>query len=117
MNPVTAKAEVIPNTKILSSNAMVKGGIKGQKAKTHMRTLSDNYAYNFNHQNVFYTGTNTLDKDTSKIHSKSKEKKKQKTYDYRNSMNSPKFQISKKKGKYISEYKISYYVYFYIFYS
>jgi hypothetical protein len=86
------KAIVIPSTKVISSNSMVKGGLKTKSNYAHARALSDHYSYNFSNVNHICkaSGPSTLDGRGYKLQHKSKDKKLQKTYDKRVGYNSPK---------------------------
>jgi hypothetical protein len=77
ISPNSGRPFVIPNTKIISTHAMVKGGIKDSTPQTHARAPSDNYPYRFtnNNHHIYTSGPNTLDGRDYKPQPKSKEKK------------------------------------------
>lgn len=100
-SPDGSKAILIPSTKILANSHMVKGGIGGAP-QVHKRTQSDMIPYNFNHNEIFYTGSTTLDERTQKLSLKYKPNfPTRKTHDKREVMNSPKnVQYMSSKGNY-----------------
>jgi len=81
---------------------MVKGGIKQSKGQSHKRAQSDTYTYNFNHQDVFYSGSNTLDDRAQKLNPKIKQNTKKKIIDKKDIIHSPRFNINSTKGSFNS---------------
>ena len=84
---------------VISSDAMVKGGIKDKQNHFHTRTLSDHYNFvNGNH--IYTSGPSTLDGRLYKLQTKSKEKDSRKTYDSRKGFRSPKIKAKFSKSKF-----------------
>lgn len=96
MSPTTTKAIVIPNAKIISTGGMIKDSFRGQN-QSHMRTLSDNYKYNFSNNDMFYSGPNTLENNNHYFEYKTKSKNTS-TFDKRTDFSSPKFSKNVTKG-------------------
>lgn len=97
MSPTTSKAIVIPNTKIISTAAMIKDSFKGHN-QSHIRTLSDNYKYNFSNNDMFYSSPNTIENNNHHFDYKTKTKNSG-TFDKRTDFSSPKFSKNIKKGR------------------
>lgn len=98
ISPQNNKAIVIPSTNVVSTNQMVKGGVKENPTNKHKRTLSDNYSYSFvNNNHIYASGPSTQDGRLNKL--QSKDKKIQNTYDTRKAFISPNVQSKFRKSK------------------